>query len=96
MQLEKVKPFGNTRFMPVKPDAKMIRILTDSNVPFVHRRRIDGNGYEVMKLLNKDWRTTISDEQKRISRHKTAAAAQNRFNVEVAKWRYEQLIKLGG
>jgi hypothetical protein len=87
-------------FLPINPTAEMLRIMADTNTPFIARAyyKRDGtrDGYEVVKAENEDWRTTVPVKHKRISRHRSWSAACHRQDVEVAKWKYAQLIALGG
>lgn len=81
---------GMCRFMPVKPTNAMIKILIDGNPPYTARPALSKTGlkYEVIKLTEIGF--------KPVSRHRTFFAAMDRARIENAKWRYAQLIKLGG
>lgn len=86
----------HTVFMPRKPTGEMLRILVDPESPYIARMRIDKKGYEVVFMPNEDWRTTVPAKHKRISRHRSWSAADHRAQVETAKWKYAQLMELGG
>lgn len=79
---------GLCRFMPVEPTNAMIKILIDGNPPYTARPALAGLKYEVIKLTEIGF--------KPVSRHRTFFAAMDRARIENAKWRYAQLIKLGG
>lgn len=61
--------------------------------PFFCRLAIDKSCYEVGKALNKDWRTTVSDEQKILSKYDNYIDAEYEYKWQVFRFAMKAMEK---
>lgn len=66
--------------------------LLQTDTPYVWRRTLDKDAYEVIRADNEDWREVVSDERTVMLRTKSSARAEQTCRELEREWQAQQII----
>jgi hypothetical protein len=67
-------------------------IEAKKKTPYIHRRKMDKSGYEIVRQDNTDWREVIDDPITVIAEYPTSEEAEHHYDRLVIQWIWSAVI----